>query len=268
MPHLMTAFAASLVASCSTTIALYPYRDFVKHFSSSSPTVNLHSTFAVSRWRGMLTNPSQPLLLSSPWVALLTLHSVSAGGLPGALIAGMGFASMKVFMNTVGRRMSATRNRHGDLLYPSLGAALTKSTAQYGLWSWFAGWTATAMIATLWHGAALSSLRGTRWRKTSWIEDAWYGFRMSSFFMFISTPVRNSFRSALYSVERSGGVHSFSSWVQGEKAIFQEAAGVARSTFHLGLSFWFGGSFQTMFKTCLPFGIMYANYRLLVGMLR
>lgn len=258
--------AIAYVSSLVTVFGLYPYRDYVKSFSSSSiPKVNVRA-FCVSRYRGMAMNPSQPMLIAAPPGLLYAGYTLGSGGVTGAILGGLFAGYSKVFVRTVARRMSSSSryNSLGRVSYRSLANCLVESSRQFGVLSFFSGGLGASLIAILWHGASLALLQqsGDGGFLTNW----WVAFRAHAFLTFLTAPVRNSFRSALSSRELSGGVHGLQSYVAGEAAVFREAGGVFRSMARTeGVSFFLHGVLRTGFKTSLPFGLTYALFRSLGG---
>lgn len=254
------------VSGLLTVFGLYPYRDFVKHFRPRQVSKMDVKEFCVSRYRGMATNPSQPMLIAAPHGLLYGGYVFGGGGVTGALVGGFCAGYGKTFVGTVARRMTGGSrydplHRHS---YKSLLDCLVESRRHFGTLSFFSGGLAASMIAVLWHGVSLAVLQQNTDRGffTNW----WDAFRIHTLMTFLTAPVRNGFKSALSSRERSGGVRGLQSYVAGEAAVFREASGVMRSMAQTeGLSFFFHGVIRSTFKTSVPFGLTYALFKAFGG---
>ncbi|KEG10570.1 hypothetical protein DQ04_03551010 [Trypanosoma grayi] len=255
----LTAGVLGYAASLVSTFVLYPYRDYTKIFSIHSiPRVD-PIQYTLVRYKGMLQNPSQPLLLALPWGLLYGGFVLGSGLVPGALCAGALHGVAKVSVRTIARRMGGPRSRYDEVAYKSLLHCIRQSTKQYGVLSFLSGVLATALISSVWHGAALVALQ--RSRHHNFFEAWWDAFRVHAFLTFATNPIRNTFRSALYNTERAGGVHSFSAFMAGEVAVFKEAAGVLKNMVRTeGVPFFLNGVLRTTFKSSVPFGFTFALF--------
>lgn len=260
--------AIAYVASVATVFGLYPYRDFVKISNvRDMPSINVKH-FCVDRYRGMATNPTQPMLLAAPPGLLYLGYVLGAGGFTSAILGGFFFGISKMSVATVARRMGG-KSRYDRLShksYTSLIDCVKESRRQYGLLSFFSGGVAASMIAILWHGTSLAVLQQGFHR--SFLGDCWDAFRIHALLALLTTPIRNGFRSALSSAERSGGVPGIREFVAGEVAVFSEASGVFRHAARSkGLPFFLHGVIRTTFKTSVPFAITYGLFKALGGSL-
>ncbi|RNF04433.1 uncharacterized protein Tco025E_08087 [Trypanosoma conorhini] len=166
-PHLrmVNSVMAALVgygASCVSTFVLYPYRDYTKIFRVNPFTSLDPIQYALARYKGMILNPSQPLLLALPWGLLYGGFALGSGGLLGALAAGTFHGMGKVAVRTIARRVGGPRSRYDAVTYRSLIHCLQESTRQYGILSFFSGVSATMLISAVWHGASLVALQRSR----------------------------------------------------------------------------------------------------------
>lgn len=254
-----TAAALGYAAGLVSTVVLYPYRDYTKVFSIRPITRVDPIQYSMVRYKGMFLNPSQPLLLALPSGLLYGGFVLGSGAVTGALCAGMLHGIGKVVVRTISRRIGGPRSRYDRVVYKSLFHCLLESTKQYGVFSLLSGVSATILISTLWHGAALMQLQ--RCRPSGFFEAWWDAFRIHAFLTFLTNAVRNTFRSALHNTERAGGVHSVSSFLSGEIAVFREAGGVMVTMLRtMGLPFFLDGVLRTTFKSSVPFGFVFALF--------
>ncbi|RNF01453.1 hypothetical protein TraAM80_06994 [Trypanosoma rangeli] len=149
-------------ASCVSTFVLYPYRDYTKIFRVNPFTRLDPIQYALVRYKGMILNPSQPLILALPWGLLYGGFAFGSGGVTGALVAGTFHGMSKVTVRTIARRVGGPRSRYDAMVYKSFFHCLRESTMQYGIFSFFSGVSATILISTVWHGASLVALQRSR----------------------------------------------------------------------------------------------------------
>ena len=248
---------------------LYPYRDYVKTFSYSASGYGVDGDYFVVRYKGMALNPHQPLLLALPWTVLYASTLAAGGGVAGAVSGGVAFATVKLFVRKLAHRMTFSHKRSGSYLYQSTMDCISKCTRERGAFSWFSGLAATSLIAIAWHGAALKTLCERRQEpRIGLFDDLFTATMIHASAALMTTPLRNAFRSGLYDAERSGGVKGIRDFVAGERAVFVEAAGVTRHAFrNTNFRFFFEGALRTVFKTSLPFGVTFAMYRGVGGIL-
>ncbi|ESS67642.1 hypothetical protein TCDM_03714 [Trypanosoma cruzi Dm28c] len=255
----VTTAALGYGAGCMSIFVLYPYRDLTKIFSINPITRLDPIQYSWVRYKGMILNPSQPLILAFPWGLLYGGFALGSGALTGALVAGTLHGMGKVAVRTIARRVGGPRSRYDGVVYKSLLHCLQASTKQYGILSFFSGASATALISTLWHGASLVALQGSR--HDGFFEAWWDAFRVHALLTFATNPIRNTFRSALHSRERAAGVCNFSAFLAGEVAIFREAGGVMKNMLRtMGLPFFLEGVLRTTFKSSVPFGFTFALF--------
>nr|CCC93593.1 conserved hypothetical protein [Trypanosoma congolense IL3000] len=252
-------------ATIISTFILYPYRDYVKMFNIKSIPQVEPISFSSARYRGMLQQPSQLLLIALPGGLLYTGFFFGGGSILGATLAGALHGVGKVGVRTIAYQC---KRMHGSMLVSSKSplGCMKYGVQHYGLLSFFSGASATILISTAWHGAALAMLQ--RSNSSGFGEAWWDAFRVHSFLAFVTAPLRNTFRSSLYSRKRSGGVHGFPTFVAGEVAIFQEAWGVFHNMLRTeGIPFFLNGVMRTALKASLPFGFTFAMFSLLGGSL-
>lgn len=258
--------AKAYFASVVVTATLYPYRDYVKSFNSHHPQVPLD--FVTHRYRGVAQNPQPILLLGTQWAALFGSFSACSNDLASVICGGFCHATTKVVLRHLARRLQEKKNRHGDPLYDGIQSCIARATKDFGIASWFCGLSATTLISCSWHGGCLVLLRSRDRSSPSFFSDWWAAFRLHSVFTLLSNPLRNSFRSALHSCERSGGVPSVLAFLQGEAAVFREAGNVAPTMLRtVGVKFFAEGALRTTFKTSIPFSLTYALFRFAGGSL-
>ncbi|CAD2214673.1 hypothetical protein AGDE_01731 [Angomonas deanei] len=263
----MDSFINGSIAYCSsvfTVFALYPYRDFVKQFDLDSFRKLNYVNFAKYRYRGMLENPSQPLLLAAPQGFLYFGYVLGGGNVLGALLGGVLHGNAKMCVATVARRMSGGDARYRGIEnkgYSSIANCVMKSGKHFGFFSFFAGGAAASLISMLWHGSTLVMLQRS-YSGEGFFSNTFSAFSAHAFMTFLTTPVRNVFRSSLSSVERSGGVKSAQAYILGEGAIFREAVSVGKNAFFSGeIRFFLNGVLQTTFKTSVPFAVTYGIFK-------
>lgn len=263
-------FCVAYVASVTTTVLLYPYRDYVKAFKLSRPTSTDYGKYVLGRYRGMLTHPSQPLMLAAPNSLLYMGFVLGHGGIGGVMLSGLLGGYAAVFVSAAARNMSG----HGGMLYASCNHTMHKSvvscvlacTRRFGIFSFFVGGFATALITALWHGVTLLILR--RSYRSGFVTNFFDALRTHALMTLISSPFRNTFRSALYSRRRSCGVFGLSAYIRAESAVMREAAGVIASTLpDEGIRFLFHGVIRSIFKTSVPFAFTYALFVAMGGSL-
>ncbi|ORC84717.1 uncharacterized protein TM35_000421750 [Trypanosoma theileri] len=259
MVSVLGAAGLGYTASLVSIFLLYPYRDYTKIFNIKSiPRVN-PIEYSMVRYKGMILNPSQPLLLALPWGLLYGGFVLGSGSATGAICGGTLHGMAKVGVRTTARRLGSSRSRYDKMEYRSLIQCLQHSTRQYGILSFFSGVTATVIISSVWHGAALVALQ--RSSHSGFFGAWWDSFRVHAFLTFVTTPLRNTFRSALHSRERSGGVHNLSTFLSGEVAVFREAGGVMKNMLRTeGVPFFLNGVLSTTFKASVPFGFTFALF--------
>jgi len=260
---LMKAYCASLV----TNFFFYPYRDYVKIYVARWPPEFPQPSFVVYRYRGFAENPLQLLLISGMTASLYGGFVGGGGAASGAVLGGVLHGTTKSALRMLGTRMTATK-RNGEARFLSITDCVRIMTQERGAWSWFCGSSANILISMSWHGAALASLESRDRRRPSFFSDWWDAFRTHAFLNFVTCPIRNTFRSSVSAVERSGGVRSASEFFSGEAAVFREAGAVAPAMLKtVGLPFFLQGCVRTTFKASIPFGFTYALYRTVGGVL-
>ncbi|KPA85859.1 hypothetical protein ABB37_00185 [Leptomonas pyrrhocoris] len=255
-------------SSVATVFALYPYRDLVKAFDVQRlPKMSDMVDFCMKRYRGMLSSPSQPLLLGTPQAALYFGYAAGAGGASGAVLGGFLYGYTKMFVRTVAHRMNGGGSRYNKLEqrgYSGVLDCVTSSAKHFGALSFFPGALAASIIGVLWYGISLAVLQQTY--SSSVGGDFWNAFRIHALMTFLTTPVRNSMRSAMHHSERSGGLRSFRDYVAAETAVFRETGGIVRTMAREeGLRFFLHGVVRTTFKSSVPFAVTYALFKAVGG---
>jgi len=212
----------------------------------------------------MLGNPSQPLLLAAPSGVLFFGYVLGGGQIGGALLGGTLHGFMKTCVATTARRMRGNGGRYKGK-YDTVLDCIVTGTKEFGVYSMFTGALATSLISILWYGCTLTMLQRT-YDSGGFLDSFWNALRAHAFMTFATTPLRNVFRSALSSGERSGGVRTATSFVQGEAAIFREAVGVCKHVFRSeGIPFFLNGVLRTTFKTSVPFAFSYGIFKCMGG---
>ncbi|KAK7198249.1 hypothetical protein NESM_000781900 [Novymonas esmeraldas] len=255
-------------SSAITIFALYPYRDLVKSVNvRHPPRARDLGGYCAARYKGMLGNPSQPLLLAAPHAALYFGYVLAAGGAAGGILGGLLFGYTKTFVRTVAYRMNGGGVRYKKLEqreYSGLLDCVASSAKHYGALSFFPGALAASMVAVLWYGIPLAVLQQSYSR--SFGDDLWSAFRIHALMTFLTSPVRNTLRSSMHPSERAGGVHAFRDYAAAEMSVFREAGGVLRSMAREGgLRFFLNDVLRTTFKSSVPFAVTYALFKAMGG---
>lgn len=261
---------AYLSALC-TTFTLYPYRDYVKQVSRE--TFNKINLVEYSKWRykGMMINYQQPLLLASPWGLLYAGFVGGNGGFFGVFMGSVLFGHAKTALKITSHRMNtggSTYHKLGQRGYASLSECARVCMKQFGVLSFFCGATAATLITMCWHGAALASLR--RYERSSYNStfggNFFDAFRAHAGLTVLTNPLRNVLRSGMHQRDRPGGVRNFSAFLACEKQVYQEGVGVFSAALRTeGISFFLHGALRTTFKTSLPFAVTYGLFKSLGG---
>lgn len=257
------------LSSVCTIFCLYPYRDFIKIASYENfRNINIIE-FSKWRYRGLLANYQQLLLLALPWGMLYGGFSVCHGSPVGVLLGSTLFGSSKTTIRIISDRMNGTRNNYNQLEKRSLSSladCVKSSKSQFGLLSFFCGATPATLIAVCWHGAALASLRRSERPSSSFGWNFFDAFRIHAGLTFLTNPLRNVLRSGMFQRDRPGGVRSFRAYMRCERQIFEESAAVFTSALRSeGISFFLNGVIRTTLKTSVPFGVTYSLFRLVGG---
>lgn len=263
----LTAYGASLC----TIFVLYPYRDYVKLATRDNFNKIDLWQHSVWRYKGILAQYQQPLLLAAPWGLLYGGWTAAGGGAGGAVLGGFLFGHMKAVINTISYRMNGTRNNYnriGEHRFASIRECLKVSTRHYGPISFLCGGTAHSLIAMCWHGAALTALGRRESSHSSFGYNFVDAFRLHAGLTLLTNPLRNALRSGMHQRDRPGGVKSVKALLHCEQQIYQEGISVFKAALRSqGISFFLEGALRTTFKTSVPFGVTYALFRALGGSL-
>eukprot|EP00796_Vickermania_ingenoplastis_P004178 gene4178-3017_t len=262
--------AIAYVASLSTVFALYPYRDYVKMVTKENYNKMNLVEHSLWRYRGMMSNYSQPLLLATPWALLYAGFTALNGNFTGALLGGTLFGVSKTAIRTVSSRMSGAGIQYspvGRRGYSSVMECIRVSGTQFGPLSFVCGSSAAVLIAVCWHGATLATLRQNE-HNSSFGSNFVEAFRAHAGLTFLTNPLRNTLSSGMFQRERPGGVKTLKDFFSAEKQVFKEGAAVFSAALRTeGISFFLGGTLRTIFKSSLPFGVTYALFKSLGGTL-
>lgn len=258
------------VASPAVTILYYPVRDYCKLFGAMDTNPQY---FFLSRYRGMVTAPEIPLLVSLPYTAtFLTYQAVErltwSSVLP-VFACGIAGAVTKEAVRRYSVNIGAKKNFHGDTLYKSPLHCIQTVTRDRGPGYWVQGFGALSIVNSLWFGAGL---RSVKWQipkqQRSFWEDAFIVARTLTFWGLVTTPLRNG----TYQIVRNLGVDGTHRIALGSDFWRRELAhigdslrAVHRIGMTQGLSGMFRGSVMLVFKTNIPFGFFFATYRLFGG---
>lgn len=261
---------SAAVASPLATIVYYPARDFAKLYGQidCSP---LH--FILSRYKGMVTAPEIPFLVSLPYTATLLSYQLVerltwSSVLPvfGCGIAG---AVTKEAVRKYSVNIGARKNFHGDYLHKGPLQCIANVTKERGPAYWIQGFGALSVVNSLWFGAGLRSVKWQLPKKQrSFSEDTFIVARTMTFWGFFTAPLRNG----TYQVVRNLGVDGsrrivFGSefWKREVHHIGDSLRAMHRIGMGQGLGGMFRGSFMLVFKTNIPFGLFFATYRAFGG---
>ncbi|KPI86628.1 hypothetical protein ABL78_4306 [Leptomonas seymouri] len=172
-----------------------------------------------------------------------------------------------MLVRTVAYRMNGGGLHYNKLErrgYSGVLDCITSSAKHFGMLSFFPGALAASIIGVLWYGVSLAVLQQTY--SNSFGEDFWNAFRIHALMTFLTSPVRNSLRSAMHYSERSGGLRSFREYVAAETAVFREAGSIFRTAARdEGLRFFLHGVVRTVFKSSVPFAVTYALFKMIGG---
>lgn len=257
------------ISSLCTIFILFPYRDYVKLFSTDTfKAVNVIE-FSKWRYRGIVANYHQPLILAVPWGFLYGGFASCNGGIVGGLIGAFLFGNSKTVVKHLSSKMSGGEKRYGKLGQRTTHTVIDcirRSTVQFGPLSFFCGGTAASLIAFLWHSITLISLQSREMSSSSFFSDFIGAFRIHALLTILTNPLRNSLRSGMHQPDRPGGVFNFRSYLACERQIYQEGRSVFFAMLRTeGLSFFTYGALRTVFKTSLPFAVTYGLFKSLGG---
>lgn len=268
MDALLQGFLAYL-SSLGTIFFLYPYRDFVKIARVEIFRNTNFIEFSKWRYRGLLANYQQPLLLALPWGLLYAGFSLSNGGLCGVLLGSALFGNTKTAIKIISDRMNGKSNNYCALQarsFSSITECIKYSKSQFGFLSFFCGGTAATLISICWHGATLASLKRSERSSSSFGGNFFDAFRTHAGLTFLTQPLRNVLRSGMHQRDRPGGVRGFLAYLKCEKQVFLEGAGVLSSALRTeGIPFFLHGALRTTFKTSVPFALTYSVFRSIGG---
>lgn len=269
-----TSFLRNIVTATVTspivTIAYYPLRDYAKLYGAMDANAQ---HFFLSRWRGMVTAPEIPLLVSLPYTATFLTYQATerltwSSVLP-VITCGIAGGLTKEAVRKYSVNIGAKKNFHGDNLYKSPMHCISTVTRERGPGYWIQGFSALSIVNALWFGA---SLRSVKWQiprqQRSFWEDAFIVARTLTFWGLFTTPLRNG----TYQVVRNLGVDGARRitlgsdfWRREIMHVGDSLRAVHRIGMTQGLAGMFRGSFMLMFKTNIPFGFFFATYRLFGG---
>lgn len=258
------------MSTLSTIFILYPYRDYVKIFSIGHWNRINAAEFCAARYKGMLQNFHQPMILAVPFGLLYTGFLGFHGGVSGVLLGGSLFGVSKTAVNCVSRRLAVGTGNYAPRQRPftSMTDMLRYTSTQFGFLSFFCGAAAASLIAVLWHGMALASLQRYDSSHSTWGQSFLAAFRTHASLTLLTNPLRNTLRSGMYQRDRPGGVRSFSSFLSCERQVFQEGVNVFRAALRTeGLPFFLNGALRTTFKTSIPFAASYTVFKSFGGSL-
>jgi hypothetical protein len=259
-----------LTAHAATTVALYPYRDYVGLVTSRDPfPVKDPVSFMTSRYKGMLANPSIPVMIAVPMSATYTtfvaVHMLTGSNGVAGVFAGTSHALTKRAVKVFSNRMGEQSHRGPEYKTPM--DAIRVGTQRRGIYAWIGG--STPMIAPhiLWYGVPLMTLSHRRRysRKSSFGGDVYDAFKIHAFCSVLSAPFRNLFRSVLHRTDYTSLV-TFQDFVSHEKSLYHEAYVVgSRMLREAGPMYFFQGNLKTVFRTSLPWAVSFALYRKMSG---
>lgn len=272
---------AALTAAPIVTVFYYPARDLAKGYGGLGDVSMRY--FVTSRWRGMVTAPEIPLLVSlSPAATLFTFVTVnramdhsSALAIVPALACGLTGGVAKQFVRKYSVNIGRRKNFHGEFLFRNPLHCLRTVTAERGIGYWAQGGFASALLHAAWYGSTMHALQWqlvTR-EQRSFFEDAFIALRSITFWSIVTAPLRNGVNDITRNVAHSAAAGG-SGYIQllgreflrGELSIaadsMQRMQRIARSDGFFAL---FRGTGMVFFKANVPFALTFATYRLLGG---
>lgn len=267
MADILSAISGGFLASFGTTVLLYPYRDYAKFFDwkTSSPP---DSNFVVSRYRGLVQNPSIPALIAAPFtsmMAVFTLFRTVFGVWVAAVLAGSTHACVKRGIKVYSNRMS--EQTHRGPVYATASDAIKVGTARKGIFAWLQGSSVLLLPHVIWYGvplAVLANRHDMKRRKEyrpSFGRDIWNAWMLHSFCGLLSAPLRNMFRSALHRTDYTE-MKNLAQLVANEKSVWFEGYVIgSRMLREAGPAYFVTGSLRSSFMTSLPWAITFATYR-------
>lgn len=258
--------SAAIALGCSfvSVITFYPYRDYVRYVRR--PVVPPDMQFVKTRIWGMLSHPTQPLLLSLPTGALYAGYCGMDGGLSGIAVGGLAHSVCKTFVSVYAGRISSQWD--GRFAYSTPFRCFREATATFGFFSWFAGALSLALPRAVWHGGTLFVL-GRDQRPANFLDDWFRALRTHALFALISSPLRCTLKPPTVVRDQRGmQMRNLSSYVSYELGVFREAAAVLpRLVRDEGPLVLFRGTIRAVFKTSVPWSCTYALYRFCGGKL-
>lgn len=276
-PSLAYNTLACCVAAPFVTVAYYPARDYAKSYGALEGSSLRY--FVTSRWRGMLTAPEIPLLVSLPpaatlitflavdqWTGSAVLPSVACG-----IVSGTTKQFVRKYSVNIGKR----RNFHGEFAYKNPWSCLKTVTKERGMGYWLQGSMANSLLHTMWFGAALRSMR---WQmvsreQRSFYEDVFIALRTVTLWSVVTAPLRNGVMDVtrIVSSTASGGAGGYlraggpEFWKNEVALCLDSARRFQRIAMSDGFFAMFRGTGLLFFKTNVPFALTFATYRLFGG---
>lgn len=265
METLPTAF----LSQCAINLFFYPYRDYVKtsNFRGTIPMVA--PDYILQRWKGMITQPVQLTLVSLPTAFLLSSYvgiwNATHMWFLATVLSGCSFTVTKSAVRVLAIRMESVQGKSNRMHfeYNSMPECIVKSTKRFGFLSWFQGSCVTCPAYILWHAVAIHRLHshGHLTAAPGFFDDLWSAFHYSATGSVISAPIRNTFKTALYVVDR-GDRQNLYSFAKREVNIIQEGVATTRRMLQeQGPHYLFRGNLRVIFRTSVPFAFWFAAWR-------
>ena len=260
----------SFSAYASTTVLMYPYRDMCKMVTNRDLfPVKDPANFALSRYKGMMTNPGIPATIAAPPTALYTsyiaTYSLTGSAMFAGAIAGTSHAAAKRAVKVYSHRMS--QQTHKGPEYPTAKDAIIRGTKTRGAFAWVQGTTPLIAPHVLWYGIPLVTLTGRRDGPygRSFFGDFYAAFKIHSFCSLLSVPFRNLFRPVLHRVDYSP-IFTVNEFLAAEKALYYEAYVTgSRMLREAGPLSFFSGNVRAIFVSSVPWCVGFAMYRAFGG---
>ena len=266
----MDALGSAFFAQASSIVLLYPYRDYVSVHSFKNGLPWPDGNFFIDRYRGMLSNPSQPAILATPFATLFgayfSTYRATESLVVAAIVGGTSFSFVKAATSVFAHRMGSTTGSASGKLHFEYSSPLDMvraSTAKHGALAWFQGGLVLMPAHVIWHGFTAARLHASHHLTgpPRFLDDWFMAARIHATGCFFSAPFRNIPRAALFAKDKvkCGTPLEFA---QREVQVVRESAGAAQRVLRSeGPLAFFHGTLRGVFRTSIPFGFSFALWR-------
>eukprot|EP00759_Apiculatamorpha_spiralis_P008323 PhF_6_TR1533/c0_g1_i1/m.2801 len=254
----------SYTSAFTTTIAYFPIRALLStpgSFQTASGSSLITPEYFITRYKGIVTNPSQPALLALP-ISYQYL-CCSSGNVFGTVFGGIGHGILQNFIAALAARMGETDNKY-RYVYTSNLACFKESTAKYGVWSWMLGSSLKSCTMFLLYALPLSHLMMTARpsNQSNFFMDLVHGSLLGCWGVLLSTPTRFMHHAVLSRNFYFLGCHTPQQFLVSEQNNIREGFNVLKTTvMKEGPRNLLRGNVRKCGKTAVPFGLIWALYR-------